>query len=290
VRGSAATVGVCALAACVLAACGGGEAGGDDDGAGDGGADIDTMAGDDASATGDGALGLDAANDAAGAATLSDHRDRLFRGNAALGTGADVCARWASLDVSRKAVFLTLTHRLFVSRMADGTPMLVEITAARLILGGGANGTTCGGAENNRLFLTISPRLHQALADTWNGTRTISDGASSTWLHTEDLAGPHDPFTASTETDTGLSCLGPIELGGSRPPTAQAHFFLDAADAVPVQRGTGIDLPADPYMFEIDHDFDCLHQSNPLCPNRDFAADYITNYGDYAPAWAPAGC
>src|SRR5688572_18286588 len=198
-RGRAAIVVV--LAACAAsggAACGGGGAAGDDDGS-----DVDAAATDD-----DAASAIDASSDAQATATLADHRDRLFRGNPALGTGADVCARWASLDASRKAVFTTLTHRLFISHLADGTPVLAEVTAVKLVLGGGTNGTTCGGAENNRLFLTISPRLHQAMADTWNGTRTISDGATSTWLHTEDLAGPHDPFTASDETDTGLSCLG----------------------------------------------------------------------------------
>lgn len=264
-----------------LAACDGGVASDD----GDGGSDVtDAPRSDD-----DGALASDASPDAPAVTTLADHRDRLFRGNPALGTGADVCARWSSLDASRKAVFLTLTHRLFVSELADGTPMLAEVTAAKLILGGGANGTTCGGAENNRLFLTISPRLWQAMVDTWNGTRTIGDGGGTTWLHTEDVAGPHDPFTASDETDAGLSCLGLIELGGSKPPTAQAHFFLDG-DAVPVQRGAGIDLPADPYLLEIDHDFDCLHQSNPVCPNRNFDTKYATNYGAYDAAWAPAGC
>jgi hypothetical protein len=267
-----------------LAACGSGGAATDDDidddGDGDGG-----TGGTDGALTVDAALDLDAP---AAPSTLSDHRDRLVRGNPALGTGADVCARWSSLDASRKAVFLTLTHRLYISTLADATPVLAEVTAVTLILGGGASGTTCGGAENNRLFLTISPRLHQALADTWNDTRTITDGGTSTWQHTGDLAGPHDPFTASDETDTGLSCFGLIELGGSKPPTAQAHFFLDAADAVPVERGAGIDLPADPLLLEIDHDFDCLHQSNPTC--SDFAAKYTANYGDYEPAWTPAGC
>jgi hypothetical protein len=267
---------LCVVAACVIGACGGPPGGGDDDD----GAAVDAL--------GDAFAG-DAGADGGAVVTLAEHRDRLFRGNAALGTGADVCARWASLEASRKAVFLTLTHRLFISQLADATPVLAEVTGVKLILGGGASGTSCGGAENNRLFLTISPRLWQALVDTWNDTETISDGGDALWIHTQDLAGPHDPFTASTETDTGLSCLGLIELSGSKPPTAQAHFFL-AGDAVPVQRGAGIDLPADPYLLEIDHDFDCLHQSNPICPDRGFDAEYITNYGDYAPTWAPTGC
>lgn len=271
---------MCALVAFVSACDGGGASGDDGDGLDSGSDETD------AALSGDAPLTVDAP---AAPVTLADHRDRLFRGNPALGTGADVCARWTSLDASRRAVFLTLTHRLFISHLADDTPLLAEVTAVKLVLGGGASGTTCGGAENNRLFLTISPRLWQAMVDTWNGTHTLTDGAASTWIHTEDVAGPHDPFTASAETDTGLSCLGPIELSGSKPPTAQAHFFLDG-DAVPVQRGAGIDLPADRYLLEIDHDFDCLHQSNPLCPNRGFDTTYAANYGDFVPTWAPSDC
>jgi hypothetical protein len=257
---------------------------------GSGGAGPDASADDDVDGNPNPAI--DAALDTPDAGTtgdsLSAHRDRLVRGNPALGTGADVCAR--CLDDSRRAVFLTLTHRLYISTLPDTSSALAHITTCELILGGGASGTTCGGAENNRLFLTMDTTLWQLMVDTWNEDATaIGDGADATWIHTEDLAGPHDPFTASNETDTGLSCLGLIELGDSVPPTAQGHFFLDG-DEVPVQRGDGIDLPADPYLFEIDHDFDCLHQSNPVCPGKGFDATYAANYGDYDADWAPDGC
>ncbi|HTM22733.1 MAG TPA: hypothetical protein VL172_19555 [Kofleriaceae bacterium] len=268
------------IALLCLAACGGGGAGGVDGGDGDGDGDGDAAAAADAAGGG---------GDAGGDDSLAWHRDRLFRGNPELGTGADACARWTSLETSRRAVFLTLTHRLYISRMADDSHVLAHITGCELILGGGSDGTQCGGAENNRLFLTLDDPLWQAMVDTWNGEHLIGDGADSTWIHTEDLAGPHDPFTASDETDTGLSCLALIELSDSKPPTAQGHFFLDG-DAVAVQRGAGIDLPADPRLFEIDHDFDCLHQSNPVCPGKDFDDEYAASYGDFECDWVPLGC
>lgn len=201
--------------------------------------------------------------------------------------GGDICTGWDALDDSQRAVFLTLTHRLFISITPDGLSMLEHMTTLHLILGGGADGTDCGGAENNRLFLSMDAYVWQQLVDTWNDVRNIGDGGGSTWKHTGDLAGPHAPFTASDETDTGLRCAVLVELPDSKPPTAQGHFFL-AGDQVPVQRGAAIDLPADQYMFEVDQDYNCVHDSNPTC--SDFATKYVTNYGDYVPAWRPPGC
>ncbi len=239
----------------------------------------------------DGGLSPDAAgaHDAGGDAdagapepTLAGLRDAL------LGTMTDApCETWAGFDESRRAVFLTLTHRLFTSRTPDGRPMLSHIERLYLVLGGGDDGTSCGGAENNRLFLGMDAYLWQAMVDTWNDEGAIDDGGGSRWIHTRDIAGPHDPFDASAETDTGLRCTLLIETSGSRPPTAQAHFFLEGS-AVPVERGSGISLPADPRMLEIDHDFDCLHRSNPTC--SDFEDRYRDNHGDFECDWVPSSC
>jgi hypothetical protein len=167
--------------------------------------------------------------------------------------------------------------------------MLEHMTDLHLVLGGGDDGTACGGGENNRLFLSMDTYLWQLMVDTWNDAHAVGDGGGTQWKHTGDLAGPHDPFDASAETDAGLRCALIVELPESRPPTAQGHFFLEGS-AVPVERGPGIQLETDPYMFEIDHDFDCLHQSNPVCPGRGFDAAYADHYGDFECDWVPAGC
>ena len=67
------------------------------------------------------------------------------------------------------------------------------------------------------------------------------------------------------------------------------QFFLEGSQ-VPVQRGPDVDLPADQFTLEIDLDFDCLHQSNPVCPGRDFEQKYIDNYGDFECEWVPLLC
>jgi hypothetical protein len=260
------------LAALLLSACGDSRA--LDGGVRDAGVDSGVRdAGSDGGRRDSGALD-------AGGSALGAHRDRL------LATLGEPCATWASFDASQRAVFLTLTHRMFLSRTPDGLPMLAHVTRVYLVLGGG-DGEDCGGDENNRLFLQMDAYLHARMVETWDGARIIEDGGGSTWLRTRDAAGPHDPFDASDETDVGLSCTLLFEDSDSRPPTAQAHFFLAGSEAA-VERGSGISLAADPYMLEIDHDFDCIHRSNPTC--SDFEERYRTNYGDFECEWVPSSC
>jgi hypothetical protein len=228
--------------------------------------------------------GVDAPGHDVGAppADLASMRDRLFA------TFSDTpCETWASMDASRRAVFLTLTHRLSTSHGPDGTSLLEHVTRIVLILGGGSSGTTCGGAENNRMFFDVDDTLHGWMVDSWNGTTPLADDGGSTWVHSRDAAGPHDPFDASIETDTGLRCTALIfEQPDSAPPTAQAHFFVSAA--VPVSRGAGIDLPADPLLVELDQDFNCVHDSNPTC--HDFEDRYRAHHGDFECEWVPSVC
>lgn len=227
-----------------------------------------------------GRAAMDSGHDSGRAEGLDAHRDRL------LVTLGEPCATWASFDESQRAVFLTITHRFFLSQTPDGLSMLDHLERVFAVLGGGSSGTSCGGSENNRLFLGIDAYLHGLLVDTWNGARAIGDGGGSTWLRTRDAAGPHDPFDASDESDIGLRCTAFFEDSDSRPPTAQAHFFL-AGSEVPIARGD-IMLPADPRMLEIDQDYNCVHDSNPTC--RDFEDRYRDHYGDFGCEWVPSAC
>lgn len=224
----------------------------------------------------------DAASDSAtGELSLSGERDRL------IGTlGADACATWAGWDESTRAVFLTITHRLFVARTPDGVPALSHLESLSLVLGGGASGTSCGGSENNRVFAIMDDVLWRAMLDTAGGATVLTDADGTSYVPTRDAAGPHDPFTASIESDRGLRCTLIFEGEGSRPPTAQAHFFLEG-DATSVERGP-ISLPAHPRMLEIDQDYNCVHDSNPTC--RDFADRYRDNHGDFTCDWTPSTC
>lgn len=215
------------------------------------------------------------------------------------------CDLWAKLDPSARAVFLTLTARLQGSRLgADDTSMLSHVTRVYRISGGqGATASdpgSCGGGEYNRVIMSMDPTLHAALsaanahkgAVQGNGKYDISDiPASSRWRDSHDLGGPHAPFDQSDETEGGA-------------PRGQVHFFTDPSSPAANAPLGRLDLTSlvDPGALEMDQDYDCVHNSNPLCSYVTYGplclpmtsalgADiYHQGYGDFDPAYQPAGC
>lgn len=208
-----------------------------------------------------------------------------------------VCDVWVALQPSAKDVFLTLTHRLWGSTLADGTPALALVTKVyRIAPGTDATQTdpgSCGG-EGNRMIMSMDPRLHDALVAT-----NMRQGAApydladitTYWRDSHDLGGAHAPFDASDETDGGA-------------PRGQVQYFADPASAAAnaaLGRPDIMDV-VDPYALEMDHDYDCTHNSNPDCSYVFYGpvcapeasevgtAIYSGNYGDFEPAWTPAGC
>jgi hypothetical protein len=218
-------------------------------------------------------------------------------------SGADLtdpCDLWDALDPTAKATFLTITARLEGSVLADdGSTMLDHVvTAYRIVGGDGATDTdpgSCGGGEFNRVIASIDPVLHAALVranDNKGSGPDIADiPAGGFWRDSHDLGGPHEPFTLSDETEDGV-------------PRGQVQFFADPSSPeanAPLGRLDLEDL-VDPWAFEMDHDYDCVHNSNPGCEYTFYGplclpeatlmgtAIYTQNYGTFDPTWAPAGC
>jgi hypothetical protein len=208
----------------------------------------------------------------------------------------DVCALWDGLTPSAQATFLTITARLEGSILeTDGSTMLDHVVTAYRIVGGiGSTGTDPGdcGGEGNRLFVSIDPALHAALVEanqTGQGLADIPPGGA--WHESGDLAGPHEPFTMSDETEDGA-------------PRGQIHFFADPASAVANQPLGRVDVEdvVDPFAMEMDQDYDCVHNSNPACeytfygplclpePTELGVTIYTRNYGSFDPTWRPTGC
>lgn len=253
------------------------------------------------------AAGLDARRARLLATYLARLRERPdeAQSNGLRGRDLDgVCTLWARLQPSARAVFLTVTARLEGSALGDGGTALAHVTALHRVAGGeGATAAapgSCGGGEWNRVVLSMDGALHRALvaAHDRRGARR-ADGAfdladvppGAAWRESRDLAGPHDPFTLSVETDEGA-------------PRAQAHFFRDPTRApatAPLGRRDLAGL-VDPMALEVDQDYDCAHASNPLCeyvfygpgclpaPRRLGVAVYAARYGAVDLAWRPAGC
>ena len=221
------------------------------------------------------------------------------------GNVSGVTEVWEKLDPSSRAVFLTLTARMQGSTLGeDGQSMLSHVTRVYRISGGeGATQNdpgSCGGGEYNRMMVSTDSVLHDAQVSANaahggtlpNGEAILGDVvASSYWRDSQDLAGPHTPFDLSNETEQGA-------------PRGQTHYFEDPTSATanaPLGR-TDLQALVDPYALEIDHDYDCFHNSNPLCkyvfygpmclPESEQAgtAIYTDSYGSYEESYQPAPC
>jgi hypothetical protein len=121
----------------------------------------------------------------AAAESLDANLNRLFETwRAHKAPGVDACTAWRQrLDLSQRMVFLTITHRLTTSRLApmslspnavyyqlheayvpDGRTPLDHINAVYSINGGhgpvpGWGVGSCGGGDNNRLFMSMDHQL-----------------------------------------------------------------------------------------------------------------------------------
>lgn len=284
---------------------------------------LDDAAAPDASVPMDaGAGGEDGGMDSGSLATdtLGSNRDRLLgtyldwlkataptpQSNGLSGSDlGNVCDLWSKLDPSARAVFLTLTARMQGSLLgADNSSMLWHITKLYRI-SGGQNATandpgSCGGGEYNRMIMSMDAALHGAQVAAAahqgkaqaNGKPDITDIPSGGfWRDSHDLAGPHDPFDATDETENGA-------------PRGQTQYFKDPSSAAANAPLGRMDLTTliDPYALEFDQDYDCVHASNPLCsyitygelcfPMSSMLGTelFIKNYGDFDAAWKPSGC
>jgi hypothetical protein len=253
--------------------------------------------------------------------TLDSNRDRLLKtyfdyleasvtvpqSNGLSGANvSSVCDVWSKLDPSSQSVFLTLTARLQRSILGvDGSSMLSHVTKIYRITGGESatqtNPGSCGGGEFNRMIMSMDPELHtvQVAANTHqgalqgNGKFDIADAPphGTFWRDSHDLGGAHAPFDTSDETDQGA-------------PRGQTQYFADPTSQIANAALGRQDLMTlvDPYALEMDEDYDCIHNSNPLCSYITYGplclpeasalgtALFLASYGDYEPTWKPTGC
>jgi hypothetical protein len=119
----------------------------------------------------------------------------------------------------------------------------------------------------------------------------VGGGSNAFWRDTHDLGGPHAPFDVSDETERGA-------------PRGQVQFFRDPGSAValaPLGR-PDLETLVEPLALEMDHDYDCVHNSNPVCeyvswgplclpqPSTLGTDIYTQSHGSFDPAWQPADC
>jgi hypothetical protein len=268
-------------------------------------------------------LGL---SNVAAAESLDANLNRLFESwRARNAPGIDACTAWRQgLDRSQQLVFLTITHRLTTSRLApvsvspnavyyplyeeyvpdDRTP-LDHVNAVYSIAGGhgpnaGSGTGDCGGGDNNRLFMSMDHQLWLALglANATSGSvgnpgPLVDPWNNRAWGESSDIAGPHDPFNVSDETAYG-SPRGQVHFWLPRMNPERTAFLTPLEPASPGQVWRpGVEGVSDPYLLEMDQDYNWLHDSNPLCGGA--INDYVNNHGNSGPEpidvnWEPAAC
>jgi hypothetical protein len=217
-----------------------------------------------------------------------------------------VCDVWTKLDPSSQSVYLTITARLQRSILGvDGSSMLCHVNQLYRLTGGQDATQTdpgsCGGGEYNRMIMSQDAELHTSQlaanqhqgAMQGNGKYDIADSppGGTFWRDSHDAGGPHGPFDLSDETDTGA-------------PRGQTQYFQDPSSALanaPLGRQDLTTL-VDPYALEMDEDYDCAHNSNPICSYTFYGAAcfpesselgtqiYTDSYGDFEANWKPSGC
>lgn len=218
---------------------------------------------------------------------------------------SSVCDVWNKLVPSAQDVFLTLTARMQGGVLGrDGSSMLSHVTKIYRIAGGqnatASNAGSCGGGEYNRMIMSMDAELQSAQlaannaagGTESNGLLDISDIPPGTsWRNSWDLGGPHAPFDISDETENGG-------------PRGQTQYFQNPSSTLANSPLGRMDLQTlvDPYALEMDQDYNCPHDSNPLCTYVTYGplclpewpekgtTIYEDNYGSFDPSWKPTGC
>ncbi len=194
--------------------------------------------------------------------SLKDNRDRLLD-TLAVVKSTTRCPLWKALTPTQRGVFLTITDllgkRSYMGKSPSSGMALPHVTKVYEIRD---KGTGNGGGDNNRIFLQFDTALITAMRD--------FKGSLPEWDESNDLAGPHSPFDATSETIDGQ-------------PTGQSQFWSADGKAKPLGR-PGVETVNDPHVVEIDIDYNFIHDSNPV-------GDYGGKTGMelYEAKWTPLG-
>lgn len=211
-------------------------------------------------------------------ATVDENRNRLLDTYASHRGSPDRCAFWGGMTIVEKGIFLTHTDMLGhrscfdnagvpAAQLSGGACSAASCTcqgsaACSCAVGsamaldhvfrvwaingtdpGCCGGLNCcnGGGEWHRTFFSADDQLLAAF-------RSIHAGLPL-WAESNDLGGPHAPFTQSDETVPGS-------------PRGQVHFWSNDGQASVLQRN-GVQGLSDPHVVELDNDYNWIHDSSP---------------------------
>jgi hypothetical protein len=207
--------------------------------------------------------------DSGGVQSLQANRDRLLA-DLARRKCTDSCTLWAALNQGERYVFLMDTaylaapsSQLYPPGSANLETALDHAVALYSINGPDAgqgvlyNGL--GGNDYNRIYLGFDALAACVIRDFTIANPTHEAGYNQ-WVKSDDLAGPHAPFTQRDMIAWFKAALDPQTQG------PQFHFWHQDSDFTQsgLDQRLGVCGVTDPTVTELTIALDTVHDSNPL--------------------------
>jgi hypothetical protein len=232
--------------------------------------------------------------------SLQDNRDRLLA-DLAKRKCTDACTLWAALSQAERYIFLMDTAYLASSSSRlyppgahntetalDHATALYSVNAPKA--GQGVDLSGRGGQEYNRIYLGFDGLATCLMRDALEANPSHLAGFNE-WAKSDDLAGPHKPFTQREmivwyRAVTDLSSNGP-----------QFHHWASDADfnQNAINQRLGVCGVTDRSLTELTIAFDFYHSSDPLgdyAGRGGYGWQIVDQHLDINAAWTfmPTGC
>ncbi len=232
-------------------------------------ADVAVESGPTDTCTSDGGTSCYAISCTAGVHTLQQNRDRLIADLAARKCKTS-CALWASLNEAERYIFLMdtaylndSTGRLYppsygnVETALDHAVALYSINGP--LAGQGTDGSGRGGNDYNRIYLGFDD-LAKCVMRNFAAANPTKDPAYNMWVTSDDVAGPHAPFT---QREMIFWYKAIYDLQSEGPQFHHWHADSDFNQSGLNQR-LGVCGVTDRSITELTIAFDAFHNSDPL--------------------------
>jgi hypothetical protein len=232
--------------------------------------------------------------------TQQANRDRLIA-DLARRKGADSCSLWAALNLAERDVFLMVTgylgdpsSRLYppsldqLDTALDHAESLYSINGPKA--GQGVDHSGRGGLDYNRVYLGFDS-LGECVMRNFAAANPARTAGYNLWQKSDDLAGPHAPFT---QREMIFWYRAFYDLNSNGPQFH--HWALDADfDGGALDQRLGVCGVTDRSLSELTIAFDTFHNSDPLgdyAGRGGYGWQIVDLYLSIDPDWSytPSGC
>jgi hypothetical protein len=232
--------------------------------------------------------------------SLQANRDRLIA-DLATRKCTDSCTLWAALNQAERYIFLMdtayfgdPTSRLYPPGYGDLETALDHAVALYSIngpkAGQGVDGSGRGGNDYNRIYLGFDP-LAECVMRNFAIANPAKTPMYNMWVKSDDLAGPHAPFT---QREMIYWYTVPFEFQSDGPQFHHWHQDSDFTQSGINQR-LGVCGNTDRSLVESTIAFDFFHNSDPLgdyANQGGYGWQVVSMYLTIDPDWSymPTGC